>query len=90
MARRHGGSWNSEPIFDAETGRLSAAVASFFDVSERRKADELLRKLSLVVEQSPVGIAITDTEGALEYVNEAMARASACRRIGCSGGHWNA
>ena len=67
---------NSEPIFDAETGRLSAAVASFFDVSERRKADELLRKLSLVVEQSPVGIAITDTEGALEYVNEAMAHAS--------------
>jgi PAS domain S-box-containing protein len=39
------------------------------DITERRKAEEKLRKLSLAVEQSPVSIFITNLDGNIEYVN---------------------
>jgi len=39
------------------------------ELVERIKAEEHLRKLSVAVEQSPVSILITDTSGAIEYVN---------------------
>jgi PAS domain S-box-containing protein len=39
------------------------------DVSDKMKKELELRKLSQVVEQSPVSIIITDTEGKIEYVN---------------------
>ncbi len=39
------------------------------DVSERRRADEAVRKLSQAVEQSPVAVMITDTDGNIEYAN---------------------
>ncbi len=39
------------------------------ELSERRKAEERLRKLSVAVEQSPASIIIMDTGGTIEYVN---------------------
>ena len=39
------------------------------DITERKEAEEQLRKLSLAVEQSPASIVITDTHGIIEYVN---------------------
>jgi two-component system, cell cycle sensor histidine kinase and response regulator CckA len=39
------------------------------DVTERKRAEEQLQKLSLAVEQSPASIVITDTNGNIEYVN---------------------
>lgn len=39
------------------------------DISERKKAEVELRKLSRAVEQSPAVIMITDTKGSIEYVN---------------------
>jgi PAS domain S-box-containing protein len=49
---------------------------SFFvtwqDLSEKKKVEEELRKLSRAVEQSPVSIVITNLEGQIEYVNPAF------------------
>ena len=39
------------------------------ELAERRNAEERLRKLSQVVEQSTVSIVITDTNGLIEYAN---------------------
>jgi PAS domain S-box-containing protein len=39
------------------------------DVTRQRRMDEIVRKISVAVEQSPVTIVITDTEGRIEYVN---------------------
>ncbi|MBX7183973.1 MAG: PAS domain S-box protein [Vicinamibacteria bacterium] len=39
------------------------------DITDRKLVEGQLRKLSRIVEQSPVSIAITDLAGALEYVN---------------------
>jgi PAS domain S-box-containing protein len=39
------------------------------DITEQRKAEEELRKLSIAVEQSPNAECITDTNGIIEYVN---------------------
>lgn len=41
----------------------------FRDVSERRRTEEQVRKLSRAVEQSPVSIVITNLQGDIEYVN---------------------
>jgi PAS domain S-box-containing protein len=42
------------------------------DITERKKVEESLRKLSLAVEQSPESIVITDVNAIIEYVNEAF------------------
>ena len=39
------------------------------DITERKRAEEQLLKLSRAVEQSPASIVITDTRGTIEYVN---------------------
>ncbi|MBI5483448.1 MAG: PAS domain S-box protein [Deltaproteobacteria bacterium] len=40
------------------------------ELAERKKAEASLRRLSVAVEQSPVSIVITDTNGTIEYVNQ--------------------
>ncbi len=45
-------------------------------LSERKRAEDGLRKLSLAVLQSPVSIVITDLEGRIEYVNPAFSQIS--------------
>ncbi len=39
------------------------------DITLRKKAEEVSRKLSLAVKQSPSSIVITNTDGTIEYVN---------------------
>ncbi len=44
------------------------------ELAERKKAEALLRKLSVAVEQSPVSIVITDVHGTIEYANSHFTR----------------
>ncbi|KAF0189064.1 MAG: multi-sensor hybrid histidine [Desulfobulbaceae bacterium] len=39
------------------------------DITAKREADALMRKLQLVIEQSPNSVVITNKDGAIEYVN---------------------
>ncbi len=57
-----------------ENGVLLQATVR--DISERRRAEMELRKLSLAVEQSPNSIIITNTDAQIEYVNDAFVRIS--------------
>jgi PAS domain S-box-containing protein len=46
------------------------------DITERIEIENQLKLLSRSVEQSPVGILITDSQGTLEYVNKAFTKIS--------------
>jgi len=58
--------WSYPEIQD---GKVVGAVVTFLDITERKRADDKLRQLSIAVEQSPATIIITDITGAIEYVN---------------------
>jgi len=59
--------YTSVPI--RKEGELAGSVVVFRDITERKEADSEIRKLSSAITQCPVSIAITDTEGSIEYVN---------------------
>jgi PAS domain S-box-containing protein len=50
-------------------GKVIGLVGVSRDITERKQADDRLRKLSLAVEQSPACVMITDLQGKIEYVN---------------------
>ena len=52
-----------------EDGTSRGCVGVAIDITERRQAEENLRKLSLAVEQSPAATLITDPAGIIEYAN---------------------
>ena len=52
-----------------EIGEETIITAVIRDISERKRIESQLRKLSQVVEQSPLSVIITDKNGRIEYVN---------------------
>jgi two-component system cell cycle sensor histidine kinase/response regulator CckA len=44
------------------------------DIGQRKRAEETLRRLATVIEQSADGVVILDTDGLIEYVNPAYER----------------
>jgi len=75
--RRKDGSWawteNMGRVIERdENGKATKVAGLTLDITERKKTEEDLNKLSQSVEQSPVTIVITDKEGTIEYVNPAF------------------
>jgi two-component system sensor histidine kinase/response regulator len=74
------------PLRD-ETGRVTGMFGIARDITERHIAQAQLLKLSMAVEQCPIGITIRDTQGRIEYVNEAFTRISGYTRDAAVGQH---
>ena len=53
---------------------LETLAHTMSQVIERRETEDRLRKLSRMVEQSPVSVILTDLEGRIEYVNPQFSR----------------
>ena len=60
---------NASPVYE-EDGSFAGFRGVSRDITERKKAEEHLRKLSRAVESSPVSVLITDLNGSIEYVNQ--------------------
>lgn len=64
--------WESvliSPIRD-DSGKIVNYLAIKEDITDRKKADLEIQKLSVAIEQNPASVIITDTEGKIEYVNK--------------------
>ena len=59
-----------------EQGRIQSSRTTVFDLTERKRTEEKLIKLSLALEQSTESIVITDAEVNIEFVNDAFTRIS--------------
>jgi diguanylate cyclase (GGDEF)-like protein/PAS domain S-box-containing protein len=62
--------YSSNPIY--RKGEIVGAVVNFRDISERKHAEKRIRTLLQAIEQSPVSVVMTDTNGDIEYVNRAF------------------
>jgi two-component system, sensor histidine kinase and response regulator len=65
--------WHNALLRD-DDGAIVGMLSSGVDITERRAAEEQLRKLSLAVAQSPATVIITNLDAQIEYVNDAFVR----------------
>lgn len=56
-------------VSESQYGGQLTYIAIISDITNRIETEERLQVLSRAIEQSPVSIVITDTEGSIEYVN---------------------
>ena len=63
---------NTAKIVRGENGQPDFIAGSFIDVTQRKHAEDELKKLSVAITQSPAVVLITDPEGNIEYVNPAF------------------
>ncbi|HJV49517.1 MAG TPA: PAS domain S-box protein [Geothrix sp.] len=63
---------------DAE-GRPVALVGVIQDITERKEAEQSIRKISVAIEQSPLSVLITNPMGDIEYVNPAFTQITGYR-----------
>lgn len=52
-----------------DLGTEKCLLSVIHDTTARKKADDMVLQLSRAIEQSPVSVVITDTQGGIEYVN---------------------
>ncbi|MGD0891317.1 MAG: PAS domain S-box protein [Terracidiphilus sp.] len=65
----------SAPLVDSSE-RYRGRIWYFRDVTERKRTEDILRRLSSVVEQSPVSVIIADLQGDITYVNRMFTKTS--------------
>ena len=63
----------SAPMF-GDNEQYYGRVWYYRDITDRKQAEEQLRKHSKAVEQNPASIVITDLDGSIEYVNPAFTK----------------
>ena len=67
--------WSITSIRDPD-GSLLYGIGSGIDITERKRAEQALRKLSSAVDQTASGIIIVDQAGTVEYANPAYSQIS--------------
>lgn len=72
--RKNDGSWVwnlsiGRVIKKDSTGKYIEVAGLTLDISSQKEAEREIRKLSTVVEQTPVTVVITDLSGVIEYIN---------------------
>lgn len=65
----------SAPLVDSRS-QYRGRIWYFRDVTERRRTEDMLRRLSSVVEQSPVSVVIVNLRGDITYVNRKFTETS--------------
>jgi PAS domain S-box-containing protein len=61
------------PVYDNE-GKFIAIIGASTDITERKKYEEALHKLSMAIEQTADSVMISDVLGVIEYVNQTFER----------------
>lgn len=72
--------WVANRSFPFDVGGKTAVCTMLVDITERRRVEMELRKLTRALEQSPNLVFITDVGGVIEYVNEAFVTATGYSR----------
>ncbi|MDP2845323.1 MAG: PAS domain S-box protein, partial [Candidatus Methanoperedens sp.] len=62
--------YTSTPIL--KDGKIVGTVVTFSDITERKQAEETLKKLSSAIEQGADSVIITDKDDVVDYVNPAF------------------
>ncbi|MEJ2059259.1 MAG: PAS domain S-box protein [Gammaproteobacteria bacterium] len=70
----------SAQFYRNEAGEIAGIEGITRDVTERREAEERMRKLSMAVEQTADAVTIANREGVIEYVNRAFETVSGYAR----------
>jgi PAS domain S-box-containing protein len=65
----------SSPVL-GQSDKYYGRIWTFRDVTERKRTENILRQLSMAVEQSPVSVEITDLQGKYTYVNRKFTEVS--------------
>lgn len=55
-----------------QNGNPHKVVGTMRNISDRKRAEESLAKLSTAIEQNPVAVVITDKKGKIEYINKSF------------------
>lgn len=62
---------SNSPLFN-EVGNVERQIGVMVDISRRKQADEQLTMLSLVASKTTSGVVINDSDGKVEWVNDAF------------------